>query len=166
MERTERVYRHHDERSASAPSGGLALPVSGLQKRRGGCLSGLHRRTMRVETPNGQRSNRRTRSPRTGDHDSHGWRGAWRLKIQGSKHQSPGQVVSAVADIVVSAADEIPGQLWLTLSRKDIQKREFLVLTNCGTPTSICPNPEPNAQTPDGGRSSVPQKPEAGSSKG
>lgn len=41
--------------------------------------------------------------------------------------------MSAFADIVVSAFVEIPGQHLLTLSRKDIQKGDSLVLANCGT---------------------------------
>ena len=41
--------------------------------------------------------------------------------------------MSANGDIVMSANDEIPGQHLLTLSRKDIQKGDSLVLANCGT---------------------------------
>ena len=41
--------------------------------------------------------------------------------------------MSASGDIVMSANDEIPGQHLLTLSRKDIQKGDSLVLANCGT---------------------------------
>ena len=153
MARTEPVYRHHNERSFAATSSGLVDAVSGLPQRRGVCLSGLYRRTLRAETPNGQHCNCRTRSPRIGDHNSHGRRGAWRLEVPSSKHHSAGQVMSAAADIVVSAADEIPGQLQLTLSRKDTQKSESLFWRTAESLPSVSPYPEQNAPTPEGGRS-------------
>jgi hypothetical protein len=126
MERSESVYRRDHERTFPATSGGLALPVSRLQKRGGVSLSGLHCRTMRTETTNGQHNHFRTRIPRNGDHDSRRGSRSGSLEVSGSKHDSAGEIVSAFADIVVSAFVEIPGQHLLTLSRKDIQKGNSL----------------------------------------
>ena len=139
MARIEPVYRHHDERPGTATSSCLDHAVSGLPQRRGICLSGLHRRSLRTETPHGQYDNRRTRSPRTGDDDSQRRRGPWRFEVPGSKHHSTPKVVSAFADIVVSANDEIPGQHLLTLSRKDIQKGESLFWRTAESLSSVCP---------------------------
>ena len=145
MERTEPVYRRDTERTFPATSGRLALPVSRLPERGGVSLSSLHRRTLRIETPNGQHNDCRTRSPRTGDHNSYRGSRPGRLKVSGSSHDSEGQIVSAFPDIVVSAFVEIPGQHLLTLSRKDIQKRNSLFFGTAES-LSVYPNPERTPQ--------------------
>ena len=134
MAPSEPVYRHYNAGSETATSGGLVDAVPGFPERRGFCLSGLHCRTMRTATPNGQHSNRRTRSPRIGEHDSYRGSRPGRLEVSGSPHDSKGQIVSAFADIVVSAFVDFPGQHLLTLSIKDIQKRIFLILSNDESP--------------------------------
>jgi hypothetical protein len=126
MERIESVYRRDDERTFPATSGGLADTFPGFSERRGFSLSGLHCRTLRTETPNSQHNDFRTRSPRNGDHDSRRGSGPGSVEVSGSTHGSAAEVVSAFADIVVSAFVEIPGQHLLTLSRKDIQKGDSL----------------------------------------
>ena len=144
MARIERVYRRDDAGSFTATSDSMADIVSRFPERGGVSLSELHRRTLRVATADGQFCNCRTRSYRAGDHNSHRGRWAWRFQIPGSKHGSTRQVVSAAADIVVSAADGFPGQLQLTLSIKDIQKSVSLF---CGTtlPDILTQNRTPHA---------------------
>lgn len=134
MERIESVYRRDNERPETAPSGGMADAVPGFPERRCVSVPSLHRRTLRTATPNSQHCNYRTRSPRTGDHNSYRGRWAWRFKVPGSEHGSTPKLMSAFADIVVSANDEFAGQHLLTLSRKDIQKRESSFFGNSDTP--------------------------------
>lgn len=138
MARIEPVYRRDHQGTFPATSGGLADPVPRLSKRDRVRVSGLHRPTMRTETPNGQHGNQRTRSPRTGDHNSHRGRWAGRFKVSGSPHDPKGQLVSAFADIVVSAFIDFPGQHLLTLSRKDIQNSDSLFF-GTAEPLSECP---------------------------
>lgn len=149
MATAERVYRRDNAGSFTTTGGSLADTVPGFPEWRGFGLSELHRRSLRVATTDGQFGNFGTRSPRAGDDNSYRWRWTWRFQIPGSEHGSTRQVVSAAADIVVSAADEIPGQLQLTLSTKDIQKSVSLF---CGTtlPDILTRTERP---TPEGGRS-------------
>ena len=144
MERTESVYRRDNEGPFPATSGSLVDVVSGFPERRCVSVPSLHRRTLRTATPNGQHSNCRTRSPRTGDHNSHRGRWAGRFKVSGSPHVPKGQLVSAFAHIVVSAFIDFPGQHLLTLSRKDIQKSDSLFYELRNHPSGH-PKPEPNA---------------------
>ena len=149
MARIESVYRHHNEGSFTATSGSLACVVSGLSERNLDDIANGHRQTLRTATPDGQHNNRRTGDARFNSNDTPRRVESGNVSLPNSKHHSDGLNVSAAADIVVSAADEIPGQLQLTYPRR-IPRRgysSFFGLPFLSTPTR---NERP---TPEGGRS-------------
>ena len=101
------------------------MPVSGFSQRDSNGRTIVHRNALWSGETDGQHDNRRTRSTRSGCHDSPGWHQPGSVQIPGLCGHQHGLNVSAFADINVSAFDAIAGQQGLTLSRRISRERNI-----------------------------------------
>lgn len=152
MARTEPFYRRDNERFESAAVGRLVDPVSRRTERDCGDIANGHCQTFTTTAADGQHDYRRTRKTGTYPDDASRRAESGNVQVSSSEHHSTRLNVSANADIVVSANDRFTGQQMLTYPRRDPEEA-IRILGECRYPRSVCPNPEPNGQTPGGGRS-------------